>query len=99
MQVSIEADRVKELLHVQSKLALVTQQTQLDATQGAEHLADAMNQLTAMTYSELQSINETAVTLKQNLMSNNGLYYWLSSPAVYALFKRVLKSTLLLTAS
>lgn len=90
IQVSAEANHIADLLRAQSELGLVIRQTQLDVSYNAEQLVDIVKQLTITTHLELQSINETAVSLKRNLISNAGLHGWLSNPAVYALFKSVL---------
>jgi hypothetical protein len=90
-QVIGAADSVTRILNIQSELALATQQSQIAATEGAEDLVGVMKQLATTTRLELQSINDTAITLKQNLIANDGLYRWLISPTVYGMLKMVLK--------
>jgi hypothetical protein len=81
-QVSNHVNHVTDLLHVQSDLALITQQAQLAAAHSAEDLVTTVTQLTTTARLELESINDTAVAIRENLMANNALSYWLPGPVL-----------------
>lgn len=90
-QVIGTADSVTQMLDVQSELALVTQQSHIAAAESAQELAGVVKQLTTTTRLELQGINDTATSLKQNMIADTGLYSSLLSPVIYGALKMMLK--------
>jgi hypothetical protein len=91
-QVSDHIDHVSNVLHVQSELALSAQHIQAAAAHSAENLLNVIIQLTNITRLELESINDTAVAIRENLITGNQLSYWLSGVDLLNMINAVLKS-------